>query len=105
NQGDEENRDQKRLFHLLDRKLNEFGRIVSDDISNAVGKGAAQLLHGTLDGGGGCQRIGAGTLSDDERRRDIVVEIGVEGVILRAKLDAKTTLMESCPSPVDWELI
>ena len=78
----------KRLDHLVDRCLDELGRVVDDRIVEAGREVLLQLLHRRLDRGRGGQRVRARPLEDDEGGRGLVVEIGVDRVVLRAELDA-----------------
>ncbi len=79
---DEQNRLDQRLNDRVDRVLNEFRRIVDDRVPDTRGKICAQFFHLGLHRVGGRQRVRAGLLKQDERGRRLVVEVGVDGVIL-----------------------
>ena len=85
----EQDRFEKRVDDLIDGLLNEFGRIVDDRIIDAGRKLPLQLDHGGLDQLGGREGVGAGLLKDDDGRRGVFVEIGVDRIILRADLHAR----------------
>ena len=73
----------------IHRLLDEFGGIVDDRVIDAGREILLEPLHLLLDGFGRLQGVRAGTLKDAERRRNVVVEIGVERIILRAEFDAR----------------
>ncbi len=76
------------LDDLVDRLLDELGRVVDDVVVEARREPLPELLHGALDLGRGRQRVGAGQLEDAQGRGGAVVEIGVAQIVLGAELDA-----------------
>ncbi len=80
---------EQRPDHLVDRLLDEPRRVVGDAIAQPRREALGQLIHRRADGGGGRERVRAGPLKYPDCGRDLVVEIGVPGVVLGAELDAR----------------
>ena len=84
---DQDQRLEQRLDHRIDRGLDELGRVVDDGIVDAAREDLLETLHLRLDALGGRKRVGARALEDGKRRGVLVVEIGVQRVVLRPQLD------------------
>ena len=85
---DQEHRFEQRLDHLVDRLLNELRRIVGDPILQSRRKALGQLLHRPQHVIGRGERVRSRALKDADGGGDLIVEIGVDRVVLRAELDA-----------------
>ena len=79
----------ERVDHGVDRELDELGRIIDDRVADARREVLFQRPPSRLDGRRRRERIRAWLLEDDEGRRGLVVQIGVDGIVLGAKLDTR----------------
>ena len=72
----------------VDGGLDEGRGIIDDRVVEAGREALLQPLHLGDDGVRGGERVGAGALEDAEGGGRLVVEVGVQRVVLRAQLDA-----------------
>ena len=79
----------KRMHDLIDRLLDEFGRVVDDRVIEAGRKVLLRQLHLRLDRGSGRERVRSRPLEYDERGGGVAVEIGVDRIVERAELDSR----------------
>ena len=86
---DQDQRLEQRFDHRIDRGLDELSRIVDDGVVDAGREIPLEAVHLGDDAGGSRQRIRARALEDGERGGVLVVEIGVDRVVLRAQLDPR----------------
>ncbi len=89
NYANEQDRFGERLDDGVDRELNEFGRVIDDGVVEARREALLQQFHLLLDGGRRREGIRARLLKQHKRRRVAIVEIRIDGVVLRAELDAR----------------
>ena len=74
------------LDHLVDRLLDELRGVVDDAVAHPFREAPGKLLHRAEHGRRGGERVRARPLENSDRGRDLVVQIGVGRVVLRAKL-------------------
>ena len=67
----------KRLDHLVDRLLDEFGGVVGNAVGEAGREILGQLVHRRDHGGRGRQRVRARPLKNADGGGNLAVEIGV----------------------------
>jgi hypothetical protein len=78
----------QRLDDLLDRQLDEVGRVIWDGIFDIGREAFRHLFHPGLDQVGGPQSIGAGGQADSDAGGGLAIEAALGVVILLAQFDA-----------------
>ena len=79
-------------IELVDRDLDELGRVVGEAVFETLGKALRHLLDGGLDALSGPHGIGARLLIDDDDDGRILVGVALRRVAERAELDAGDVL-------------
>ena len=88
------------VIHLIDRLINENGRIERDAILHILGEALRQLRHLLFDRLADLQRVGFRRLEDGDASRGPVVDLALLRIGLRTELDAGDILNSDQPAAI-----